>query len=361
MKPEEDNGIHPAVRSLTELLPPPPAGVDAPSWSDVRTSWGTAFPRDYRDFMRVYGPGDIDNVIAVATPENRHEPGYLTVRRVTPETGVKFRTFYGERNFPAWPALGSLIGWGATPIGYDLMWRVSGNDADDWPVVLAGYRDGAAYEFPYGMAEFLVRMLGDPVDRPTDLPGVLGHPHSRFLSVPEERTFRAARQDPWEYVDEFMEERERERMERSPVTWIPGPGRPTYDLPPVPRMTLEGFGADENALRITATLDVELGEPVRARVSIESPDGGLLDRAEVVATVERLNGLLVLDIRLPEEANDSGMTWRETVNAMNREEDWTLDVWVQDPAIGEARARHGIVVGHNMQESAVDIAMAMWP
>ncbi|MFK0286479.1 hypothetical protein ACIQVL_39275 [Streptomyces sp. NPDC090499] len=46
---------------------------------------------------------------------------------------------------------------------------------------------------------------------------------------------------------------------------------------------------------------------------------------------------------------------------MNREEDWTLEVWVQDPAIGEARARHGIVVGHNMQESAVDIAMAMWP
>lgn len=234
MTAEKEDHMHPAVQRLAQMLPPPSAGVDTLPWDDIEARWGTAFPRDYRDFMNVYGAGGIDGIIAVATPENRDEPGYLTVRLMTPTVASEHWTFYGKRHFPAWPAPGSLLGWGVTPVGYDLMWRVSGGDPDDWPVVLVGYREGAAYEYPFGMAEFLARMLGDPADRPADLPGVLGHPHSRFMPAREEYAALAAGQDPTEYVDRFLAQRERERAEQGPVTWISGPGRPTYDLPDTP-------------------------------------------------------------------------------------------------------------------------------
>ncbi|MFF7474110.1 hypothetical protein [Streptomyces sp. NPDC008092] len=354
--------MHPSVRRLTQILTPPTTGVDSLAWGSIEAAWGTAFPSDYRDFMGVYGPGGIDDVMSIAAPENRtEEPAVLTVRRTTPSVARTCRTFFGERHFPAWPAPGALLGWGVTPVGFDLFWRTTGSDPDEWPVVVAANRDDRAYEFPCGMAEFLVRMLGDPLERPMGLRGILGRPHSRFVRAQEEHALLSSGQYPWDYVDEFWEERERERDERGPVTWIAGPGRPPGDFPPVPRVTLEGFGADGDVLRVAATLDVEPSGHVLARVSIQSPDGEVVEQRAVEAAVERVNGLLVLDIRLPEAMNRSGTTWREMVDAMSREEDWNLDVWLQDPAFGAARARHGIVVGPGMRESAVDKAVAMWP
>ncbi|MFR9799943.1 hypothetical protein ACL02U_29210 [Streptomyces sp. MS06] len=356
----KEEEMHPSVRQLTEILAPPTAGVEPLAWSGIEAEWGTAFPRDYRNFMEIYGQGSIDDIVSIATPESRAgEPGVLTVRKMTPTTAHTCRTYYGERQFPAWPSPGALLGWGVTPIGFDLLWRVTGSDPDEWTVVVSAHRDSRAFEFPYGMAEFLVRMLGDPLDRPIGLRGILGHPHSRFLRAQEEHALLSSGHYPWEYVDEFWEERERE--EQGPASWISGPGRPPGDFPPVPRMTLEGFGADGDALRISATLDVEPSGPVSARVSIESPDGTVLDRTGVEVAVERVNGLLVLDIRLPKAMNETGMTWREMVDAMSREEDWNMDVSVQDPAISAVRAGQGIVVGPGMQESTVDIAMTMWP
>ncbi|MFC0551658.1 hypothetical protein ACFFHJ_12275 [Planotetraspora thailandica] len=353
--------MHPAVRQLTQILPPPLAEVEVLAWDDIQAEWGTAFPRDFRDFMDIYGQGSIDDLVAVAPPENRAgEPGVRTVRRVAPGVESEFHTFYGEVVFPAWPAPGSLLRWGVTPIGYDLMWRVTGGDPDEWPVVVAGYRPRFAFEFPYGMAEFLVRMLGDRLERPTNLPGIVGYPHSRFLSDQEEGALQAAGQDPWAYLDDFWEERERERAEQGEVTWIAGPGY-GGGLPPVARLTVEGFGLDGDDLRVSATLDVEPSGPVRATVYIEGPPGSVLHCTGLVPEVDHVNGLVVLDIRLSAALNDTGMSWREMVQAMSHEDDWRLAVTVEDPAIGAARARHGIVVGHNMQESAVDIAWGSWP
>ncbi|MFG2959326.1 hypothetical protein ACGF5O_37090 [Streptomyces sp. NPDC048291] len=354
--------MHPSVRRLAQVLTPPTTGFGSLAWDTVEASWGTAFPSDYRDFIEVYGPGGIDDVISVATPESRTgEPGVLTVRKMTPARARTCRTFNGERQFSAWPAPGALLGWGVTPIGFDLFWRVTGADPDDWPVVVSAQRDSKAFEFPFGMAEFLVRMLGDTRDRPLGLRGILGHPHSRFVRAQEEHALLSSGQNPWEYLDEYWEERERARDEQGPVTWIAGPGRAPGDFPPVPRMVLEGFGVDGDLLRISATLDVEPGGSLLARVSIGSPDGVVVEQRAVAVAVERVNGLLVLDIRLPEAMNESGTTWREMVDAMSREEDWNLDVWLQDPAFGAARARHGIVVGPGMRESSVNEVVAMWP
>lgn len=46
---------------------------------------------------------------------------------------------------------------------------------------------------------------------------------------------------------------------------------------------------------------------------------------------------------------------------MSHEPEWSLSVSVEDPAIGAARERHGIVTGCGMHESEVNTAWSVWP
>ena len=360
---------HDMVSRLTELLPPPEAGVERRSWEWTQAAFGTVLPRDFRDFVDTYGYGSLDGLLGVRPPGGRgravEDPA---VREPSPVAEQELRTFHGPVRFPPWPAEGALLSWGTTSVGYDLFWRRQGDDPDTWPVMVVGYRSGTALELPCGMAEFLVLMLGDPLDRPSDITGIAGHPHSRYLDVRTEEEREAAGDDPWEYLDDFWDERECGRADGDEVTWVQGPGRHGTDNPPVPRLTVQGFGLDGEDLRVSATLDLDLdldldpAEPLTAAVRIGGPNGDLLRRAGVPVSMSGGAGEpLVLDIVLPEDANGTGMSWRELVHAMSHEPEWRLSVSVEDTAIGAARARHGIVTGVGMQESGVNTARGSWP
>ncbi|WP_107436420.1 hypothetical protein [Streptomyces hyaluromycini] len=212
------------------------------------------------------------------------------------------------------------------------------------------------------MAEFVVRMLGDPIDRPADITGIPGHPHSRYLNARDEAALDDAGEDPWEYLDDFRDAQDDQRASSASITWVEGPGRHRGDNPPVPRLTIQGFGLDGDELCVSATLDLALGDPVTGTVRIGGPNGGVLRLAGVpVAVSGGAADHSALDIRLSESMNDTGMTWQELLGAMTHESEWRLSVSVRDPAIGAARARHGIVTGAGMQESEVNRAWGQWP
>ncbi|WP_032790537.1 SMI1/KNR4 family protein [Streptomyces baarnensis] len=59
---------HPAVVRLRELLPPPRSGGDAVDWEQIGRTTGLAFPADYREFVELYGGGEIDEYLSVNTP-----------------------------------------------------------------------------------------------------------------------------------------------------------------------------------------------------------------------------------------------------------------------------------------------------
>ncbi|MGY5070831.1 SMI1/KNR4 family protein [Streptomyces griseus] len=59
---------HPAVVRLRELLPPPRSGGDAVDWEQIERTTGLAFPADYREFVELYGGGEIDEYLSVSTP-----------------------------------------------------------------------------------------------------------------------------------------------------------------------------------------------------------------------------------------------------------------------------------------------------
>ncbi|MEU9776056.1 SMI1/KNR4 family protein [Streptomyces sp. NPDC047968] len=53
---------------MRELLPPPTNGGDAVDWSAIQRTAHMAFPSDYREFVELYGGGEIDEYLSVSTP-----------------------------------------------------------------------------------------------------------------------------------------------------------------------------------------------------------------------------------------------------------------------------------------------------
>ncbi|MFF7474111.1 hypothetical protein [Streptomyces sp. NPDC008092] len=355
--------MHLMVSRLTELLPPPRTGVEPQPWEEVRAAYGTAMPCDFQDFVDTYGYGSLDDVLSLFPPGKWGQEIPDPAMRALPSVaeGV-LRTFQGTVRVPPRPAEGALLSWGTTPVGYDLCWRRRGGDPDLRPVVVVGHRSGTAVELPCTMAEFVVRTLGDPAGRPADITGTAGHPHSRYLNARDEAALDDAGENPWEYLDDFWDAREEERASGPTVTWVEGPGRHRADNPPVPRLAVQEFGPDGEALRVSATLDLAPDDPVTATVRIGGPTGDVLRLPGVPVAVSGGTGDHVTpDVRLPQTMNDTGMTWHELMGAMAHESEWRLSVSVEDPAVGAVRARHGIVTGAGMQESEVNRAWGEWP
>ena len=199
--------MHSSLRRLNQVLPPSAGDLpESVNWAAVEATWGSAFPRDFQEFMGIYGRGTIDNVFTIATPvDGGHMQGVLRCRELTPNISTECRIDGREVSYPAWPHNGGLIGWATTGIGIDLFWSARGDDADLWPLVIRNRRGGSAQEIPGGMAAFLVEMLGQRKNRPLDIPDIIGFPYSRFIGAREEARLEAAGVDPWEYLDEYDE------------------------------------------------------------------------------------------------------------------------------------------------------------
>lgn len=59
------------VRLLLEVMPPSPGAGDAVDWSAVTAAWGHGFPEDYREFVRCYGEGAVEDFLALLIPDTR--------------------------------------------------------------------------------------------------------------------------------------------------------------------------------------------------------------------------------------------------------------------------------------------------
>ncbi len=59
---------HHAMARLRELLPPPLCGGDSVDWQEIERTTRLTFPADYREFVELYGGGEIDEYLSVSTP-----------------------------------------------------------------------------------------------------------------------------------------------------------------------------------------------------------------------------------------------------------------------------------------------------
>ncbi|MFG2697218.1 hypothetical protein [Kitasatospora sp. NPDC048407] len=206
--------VHFAVERLSSLLVPPskPLGCP-PDWGSVAESWNVAFPGDYRDFLAVYGAGSIDDYMEIATVLDS-SLGFEQGPTVSGLTEVA-RSLHLENSdwpYPVWPEAGGLICWGVTVDYAVLYWDTANSDPDRWSVVVRD-REGEFTRFDFGMAEFVLRMLGPSGERPLSSPRLYGAPKSRFLNRDDEKRIKAAGGDPWEYLEELFEANEEDEYD----------------------------------------------------------------------------------------------------------------------------------------------------
>ncbi|WP_407918016.1 hypothetical protein [Kitasatospora sp. NE20-6] len=200
--------VNPAVERLSALLVPPTDPAGRPSdWGQVAESWNTGFPGDYRDFLTVCGAGAIDDYMVVATvlgsgPDLRES----TISGLT-DVARSLHQEHTDRRQSVWPQAGGLVCWGATVDCGVLHWDTTDPDSDRWPVVVRD-RGGDFTRFDFGMAEFVLRILGPSGQCPLESPRLHGAPNSRFLNRADEKRIEASGGDPWEYLEELFEANE---------------------------------------------------------------------------------------------------------------------------------------------------------
>lgn len=183
-----------ALARLTSLVAPPAAGGDTFDWAVLSERYPRGFPDDYKEFMRIYGPGLFDDFLSVAPPVHAVYPDdpSADVEGVTGDAELTAE----EEGYDA-PEL--LIGWGSTVEADLLCWRADSPDPNRWTTVI--WRRHRANpqcwsHFGHGMVELLCRFADRDIDehwRTFDL----RYSGARFFHDRDLKRYRQARIDPW--------------------------------------------------------------------------------------------------------------------------------------------------------------------
>jgi len=122
------------IAALVKVVPPPSVPSEAyyGPWGPIEAEIGTALPRDYKDFVRLYGRGRFMQFLGVYVPraQSRYVRLEAAIRVVC---GIAFHR--DELPFPLWPDAEGLIPFGSTDDGDYLFWLARGEPAD-WRVVV---------------------------------------------------------------------------------------------------------------------------------------------------------------------------------------------------------------------------------
>ncbi|MEU1775280.1 hypothetical protein ABZ501_19975 [Streptomyces sp. NPDC019922] len=200
---------HQAFQGLSELLSLNHEAGDEVDWSEMQRSWGTNFPSDYKCFMSVYGVGSISDGMDIARPgpPRGDESGSMG------QETANARLAWGLKRTPERSGLVKLplIAWAVTIGGDVACWLTSGDDPEDWPVVVVR-GDSTVSIQRYGMAEFLRQILVGELDEcPFDDATLWRGGEQRFLHRRERGRLIAEGFDPWtglpdEYFDMNLED-----------------------------------------------------------------------------------------------------------------------------------------------------------
>ncbi|MFD0035986.1 SMI1/KNR4 family protein [Streptomyces sp. NPDC055059] len=155
-----------AIEELARLAPPRPDGGLHIDWAAVEAAWGLSFPGDYKEIVTRYGKllleGYLELILpTTVTPDTCDEPG-------APRGGMGFVTADTRATWEETePDVSDvhpdqLVTWGAASSADDFCWVTQG-EPDEWPVMVFSHGDDTWTQFPFGVCEFLVRVLkADP-------------------------------------------------------------------------------------------------------------------------------------------------------------------------------------------------------
>ena len=158
------------IEALAKVVPPPvrPSEAFGGPWEAVEAEVGTALPKDYKEFVRLYGHGEFMEFLGVHVPRCRSP--YV---RFESEIRVVGDVFAEDEDLPYafWPSPGGLLVFGKTDFGDYLFWLTSG-PPDTWRVVVWGRGLQEFEAFECGLTDFLAGLATgeiNPQDFPQDM------------------------------------------------------------------------------------------------------------------------------------------------------------------------------------------------
>ena len=154
-----------SFEKLKSVLPVPNftrSSDNSPKWSEVENRLGIVLPSDYKEFIALYGSGNIGNFIMIYSPfakndnmnffiqQNLNKSAYLTLKESFPE----------DFPYEVYPTNGGILTWGRTENGDTLNWIV--NTQGDWAILVD---DGSGDSFVYkgSMTGFLHDVLSGSI------------------------------------------------------------------------------------------------------------------------------------------------------------------------------------------------------
>ncbi|PJE97224.1 hypothetical protein CUT44_13725 [Streptomyces carminius] len=172
---------------------------DNVDWEAIKSCYGTDFPEDYKEFVRLFGNGTIEGMIGIRIPVATSDP---MIRRVAPLPAAAL----ASSNLDRWaePSLASLyrldqiLVWGETDSADTLGWIAKDQNPEKWPLAVYERGDGVWKIYDCGMVEFLVKLLQEEfTECPISDTSLMGITNPRFLHDREEERLAEQGVYPW--------------------------------------------------------------------------------------------------------------------------------------------------------------------
>lgn len=133
-------------------------------WISFEEKLGITLPKDYKDFIDIYGTGGIDNFLWILNPFVEDENVNFLKKKeellnAYQESKNKFPELYQYNIFPSSEG---LLPWGYTDNADELYWLTS-EKLEDWKIIIYESRSSENYCYSYTMTEFLYQIVSKEI------------------------------------------------------------------------------------------------------------------------------------------------------------------------------------------------------
>ena len=153
----------PFLDSIKLIMQPPTSPSDPPSgegWQFVERSLAIELPKDYKDFVSVYGTGVINHFVWILSPFTSNKNLNLIYQAMTRLDAQ--RQFHAESatvsQYSLYPAPNGIFPWGVTDNGDVLYWHCRG-PSSIWTIAICDSRSSKWQAFDLTMGQFLIAVL----------------------------------------------------------------------------------------------------------------------------------------------------------------------------------------------------------
>lgn len=150
------------IDDIVRVMPPPTSTFEAPGkdeWIALEARFGFAFPEDFKDFIQIYGSGNVANFLWVFNPFSKNKNlNLIEQTKEQMDVLVELQSFGEIVPYRLFPEAGGILPFAVTDNGDVLYWKTCG-EPNYWPVVINEARSPEWESFDMPMTKFLLEIL----------------------------------------------------------------------------------------------------------------------------------------------------------------------------------------------------------